>query len=180
MAIEIYRGKYISADDATKVIDMPTINDGCRMLKDASDRLERLTKKIDLLRETCSKEAISIDGSSMEELIEHYEKLTNDFSLYISDLSDALSKTTQRVVNRKQTILNEEARRLDDKEALLHEGHTSSAPVPDEMPLSDAGGSLMETNMDTDVTNFDSQSKIEDSVDTTEFTSNLTENNENM
>ena len=35
------------------------------------------------------------------------------------DLSETVNTTTQRVVNRKQVIFNEEAKRLDEQEALL-------------------------------------------------------------
>ena len=56
----------------------------------------------------------------MEAIIEEYGKRTRDFSLYINDLSETVNTTTQRVVNRKQVIFNEEAKRLDEQEALLH------------------------------------------------------------
>lgn len=120
MAIERYQGKYVSADDALKAIDMPTINDGCRMLKDAAERLNMLTKKIDLLGETYNRDAISVSGDNMEEVVAEYERNTTEFYNYIFDLADMLEQTTQRVVNRRQTILNEVAKQLDRKEALLH------------------------------------------------------------
>ena len=119
MAIERYIGTFVSADDATKIIDMYTINDGCRMMKEAADKLERLTKKIRLLKEACGKETFSISGTDMEEMIGTYENNTLKFSSYLSDLSDSIIATTLRVVNRKQILLNEEAKRLDKKEILL-------------------------------------------------------------
>ncbi|MBR4693255.1 MAG: hypothetical protein IKQ06_05100 [Bacilli bacterium] len=120
MAIEKYQGKYVIAEDALKVIDMPTINNGCRMLKDASEKLENLSKKIEVLKDLINRDSLSVSDSNMEAIIEEYEKRTRDFSLYINDLSETVNTTTQRVVNRKQVIFNEEAKRLDEQEALLH------------------------------------------------------------
>ncbi len=102
------------------------------MLKDASEKLERISKKIYDLKESYNSDTLTVSNLNMEEMIEHYEKLANDFSLYINDLSETLEKATQRVVNRKQTIFNEEARRLDEKEALLHEGSTTPVTTPEE------------------------------------------------
>ena len=120
MAIEKYQGKYVVAEDALKVIDMPTINSGCRMLKDASEKLDNLSKKIEVLKDLINRDTLSISDSNMEAIIEEYGKRTRDFSLYINDLSETVNTTTQRVVNRKQVIFNEEAKRLDEQEALLH------------------------------------------------------------
>ena len=124
MAIERFQGKYITAEDATRTIDVPTIYDGCKMMKSAADKLDVLTKKIDVLRETYNRDAFSVS----EEIVEEYEKRTNNFSLYINDLAEMIEKTTTRVANRKQIILNEEAKRLDEQEALLHNDVSINSP----------------------------------------------------
>ena len=137
MAIEKYQGKYVVAEDALKVIDMPTINSGCRMLKDAAEKLDNLSKKIEVLKDLINRDTLSISDSNMEAIIEEYGKRTRDFSLYINDLSETVNTTTQRVVNRKQVIFNEEAKRLDEQEALLHLDTTPQQ-------TSDIGGVLNE------------------------------------
>ena len=121
MAVEMFRGKYVNAESATNYIDINSISEGCQMMKDAADKLNDISKKIDLLKEICNKEALSVQGVSMEDIIEMYEKNTKDMSLYISELSDTVLSTTQRVVNRKQIILNEAAKIDEQKEAALRE-----------------------------------------------------------
>lgn len=115
MAIEIYRGKYVTGDSAREYIDIDTINDGCKLMKSASEKLDIIQKKIDYLKEFCSKEALYIQGESLEEKINSYEKNVNNFSGYIDDLSNTIEATALRVFNRKQVILNEDAKRLDEK-----------------------------------------------------------------
>ena len=121
MAIEVYQGNFVSAENASKYIDQATINDGCRMLNEASEKLALIAKKISLLRELCSKDALNIQGQTLEEKIETYEEDTNNFSVYLSELSEYLLNATQKVVNRKQVILNEEAKAIDDKKSYLTE-----------------------------------------------------------
>ena len=115
MAIEKFRGKYIVGENASKYIDMDTIHDGCRMMRTAAEKLAMIYKKIDHLRDVCSRDALSVQGENLENRIEAYENQINDFSLYIEDLSNVIEDTTLRVFNRKQVILNEEAKRLDEQ-----------------------------------------------------------------
>ena len=121
MAVELFQGKYITADDASRYIDVQTISDGCKMLNDAAQRLAKIAKKIDNLKETLDKQTLSVQGDSMEDIIEFYEKNTNDFSVYINELSTTIMEATQRVMNRKQLLLNEDAKIEEAKEAALHE-----------------------------------------------------------
>ena len=114
MAIERYYGKKIIAEDANDYIDGITITDGCNSLMEAARMLSDIVNKIQELKEDCSSTNLSIQGNSMEPIIEAYEKSTMDFANYISSLADNLSATTQRVVNRKQVMLNEEARTQDE------------------------------------------------------------------
>lgn len=118
MAVERFHGKYIYGENARQYIDIDTINDACRIMKEASNKLNAISEKIDRLRELCSKDALSVDGEGMDERIEAYENFMNDFSLYIDDLSNTIRDTTQRVFNRKQIILNEEAKRMDQMMSL--------------------------------------------------------------
>ncbi len=121
MAVEMFQGQYISAESATKYIDYQTISDGCRMLDDAADKLARIARKIDQLKENCNRDTLSIQGSNMEDYIEFYEKNTNDFSVYISELSDTVMQTLERVYNRKQIVLNEAAKVEDDRAIASYE-----------------------------------------------------------
>lgn len=117
MAIPIYQGEFVQARNVLEEIDQPTIEDGCRILADSSDKLNQITKKIEQLKEFCSKEHLMIQGANLEDPIELFQKDTEHFALYISELSTAISSATQRVVNRKQMMYNEEAKKLDKAQA---------------------------------------------------------------
>lgn len=117
MAIEIYQGKYVTAEDANGYIDGITISDGCMMLSDAARKLSDIVTKLQELKEDFSSANLSIQGSSMEPIIEAFVKSTMDLAQTISNLSETLSTTTQRVVNRKQVLLNEEAKVKDEQAA---------------------------------------------------------------
>ena len=83
MVTNIYKGKYVSADDATNLIDIATIKEGCKTIKEASEQLKKITKKITQLEEICNKETLSFDGLSMEETVEAYYVEILFFSNYL-------------------------------------------------------------------------------------------------
>ena len=121
MAVEKYQGKYVNAQDASNVIDMVSILDGCRMLKEASGQLSTLAKKINQVKDYYNRDTLSINSKDMEDYVDYHEKNTKDFSLYLTDLAETLTNTTQRVYNRKQMQFNDEARLLDEQQALLYQ-----------------------------------------------------------
>lgn len=116
MVTNIYKGKYVSAEDATNLIDVPTIKEGCKTIKEASEQLKKLTKKITQLEEICNKETLSFDGLSMEETIEAYKVEILFFSNYLKDLAETIETTTQKVINKQQGIYNERAKNAESKE----------------------------------------------------------------
>ncbi|MBQ8132683.1 MAG: hypothetical protein IJ193_09345 [Bacilli bacterium] len=116
MDIEIYKGKYVTAEDANNYIDSYTITSGCSMLNDGASKLSDMVTKLQVLKEDCSSSNLSVQGSSMEPIIEAYIKSTMDFAKSISELADTLHNTTRRVLNRKQVLLNEEARAKDEQQ----------------------------------------------------------------
>ena len=115
MSIERYKGKNITAEDAKEIIDMPTISDGCKKMEEASKELEELSKKVEELKNICDREALSVNDINMECIIDNYKNYIKDFSKYIHNLSIDISETTERLVNRKQVIFNEEAKKLEQK-----------------------------------------------------------------
>ena len=116
MVTNIYKGKYVSAEDATNLIDVPTIKEGCKTIKEASEQLKKLTKKITQLEEICNKETLSFDGLSMEETIEAYKVEILFFSNYLKDLAETIETTTQKGINKQQGIYNERAKNAESKE----------------------------------------------------------------
>ena len=117
MAIERYVGRFITAEDANDYIDGYTISSGCEMLIEATHKLSDIATALQELKEDLSSTNLSVEGSSMEPIIEEYEKNTMDFANTLSALVDNISATTQNVINNKQIRLNEEARLKDEQQA---------------------------------------------------------------
>ena len=116
MVTNIYKGKYVSADDATNLLDIATIKEGCKTIKEASEQLKKITKKITQLEEICNKETLSFDGLSMEETVEAYKVEILFFSNYLKDLAETIETTAQKVLNKQQGIYNERAKNAESKE----------------------------------------------------------------
>lgn len=114
MDIEIYKGKYVTAEDANNYIDSYTISSGCSMLSEGASKLSDMVSKLQVLKEDCSSSNLSVQGSSMEPSIDSYIKYTMDFANSIANLSENIQNATRRVLNRKQVLLNEEARAKDE------------------------------------------------------------------
>ena len=114
MAIEKYVGQYVTAEDANEYIDGNTILNSCNLLQDAARKLSDIATACQELKEYLSSANLCIQGTSMEPMIEAYEKSTMDFANTISALADTLNATTQNTLNKKQIQLNEEARAKDE------------------------------------------------------------------
>ncbi len=113
MAIEIYQGKNVTAEDAAKFFDLPTIIHSCNKLKEAASILETTGKKIIDAKDYCTREALFMQGESFEEPIEFCGKDFNDISSYISDFAETILEATNKAMEKKQLLLNEEARVFD-------------------------------------------------------------------
>ena len=121
MAIERYVGRYVTAEDANDYIDGNTIRSACNLLQDAARKLSSIATACQELRDDLSARNLCIQGTSMEPMIEAYEKSTMDFANAIYELSDSLSATTQKALNNKQIRLNEEAKIKDDQQTSASE-----------------------------------------------------------
>ena len=121
MAVEIYEGTHVTAEPATNYIDVNTIYHACKIIKDASTRLERTSKKIINAKDYCTKEALFMLGESFEEPIEFCGKDFYDISDYIHDFADTILEATAKALDKKQLILNDEAREKEKLEILKEE-----------------------------------------------------------
>ncbi len=110
MAIDMYKGKFVTAQDASKLIDTNNINKQCMNFNDAAEKLNAIADKIQVLRNICNKDAISVDGVGMEDTIDLYEKHVRELSEYLKNLSSNIVNDSQKIINRKQIIFNEEAK----------------------------------------------------------------------
>ena len=129
MAVEVYRGQYVTAEEAVKYIDLYTISDSCRNFNAVIDKLKDISSRIRELKEMGGVETVSIGGKTFEEPVIQYEKAVNDLALYLAELSNTLINEGFKALNRKQTLLNEEARQADEKMILdkIRETKASSA-----------------------------------------------------
>ena len=121
MAVEIYEGTHVKAEPATNYIDVNTIYHACKLIKDASARLERTSKKIINAKDYCTKEALFMLGESFEEPIEFCGKDFYDISDYIHDFADTVLEATSKALDKKQLLLNEEAMEKEKLEILKEE-----------------------------------------------------------
>ncbi len=131
MAVEIFSGQYITADDATKYIDLYTINDSCRNFNAAVERLNDIAKEIVELREMGGADTLFVGGRTLEPQVEQFEQSVRDLALYLSELANNLINDGIKALNRKQTILNDEARQIEQKmqQQKINETRASSAPA---------------------------------------------------
>jgi hypothetical protein len=121
MAVEIYEGTHVKAEPATNYMDVNTIYHACKLIKDASARLERTSKKIINAKDYCTKEALFMLGESFEEPIEFCGKDFYDISDYIHDFADTVLEATSKALDKKQLLLNEEAMEKEKLEILKEE-----------------------------------------------------------
>ena len=110
MAIEIYRGEYVTAEDASKLIDTNSLKKQCDLLNEAAQQLDAIARKVQELRSICNKNAISVNEYSMEKEIDSYKKQITNLSSYLRKLSANLINAAQKVINRNQVIFNEKAK----------------------------------------------------------------------
>ena len=115
MAVERYRGRYVTAEDAHDYIDQGTISAGCSQMVDAAQQLSNIAQKIEQLKEICNQEALSVQGVSLQGIIGSYGSDTSQFSGSMSGLSGQIEAATDKALNLRQTILNEEAKREDQR-----------------------------------------------------------------
>ena len=115
MAIDVYHGTYVTAEDANDYIDVNTIQSGCSMMKEAADKITAIKDKINTLKELCDGDTLTINGQTMEDQIQEFEDNTNNFALYINELSETVSSAATRALNKKQIIFNEEAKKRDNQ-----------------------------------------------------------------
>lgn len=113
MAVEIYRGRYVKAESALNYIDKETIIKGCNKIKEAVGHLKDIAKNVEVSKEYCSKDNLSIEGYSMEEELVDCTEDYLDTANYMEVFSDAISKAVEVALDNKQKQLNIEARRKD-------------------------------------------------------------------
>ena len=115
MAVEIYVGRYVTAEEATKYIDAATITNCCNKMKKSASELKQTGKKISSSKSRCTKNHLSIAGNTMEDDIDLCECDYNDAATYMETFSATILGALQRALDKKQLQLNAEAQRKDEE-----------------------------------------------------------------
>lgn len=113
-------GEYVVAKKAINEFDVDTINQGVNQMKEIEERMEMLVRKIEEAKSLCSRDSLYIQGYSMEDTLEEYQKLISDSAYYLGDLAHSIETSTHRSIVKKQIIYNEEAKALDEQEKIKH------------------------------------------------------------
>lgn len=113
--VEIYKGKYITADDAEKYIDVETIKKSCNLLKDGADKLGQTKERVINAKGYCGRDSFYIDDYTYEDKASDNANNLKNASLYIADFSDRILVALEKALEKKQLELNEIAMEEDMK-----------------------------------------------------------------
>lgn len=113
MAVEIYKGRYVTAESATNYIDSGAISTSCSKIKDAASQLTKTGKKTLGAKSYCSKKHLSIEGNTMEDDIELCACDYEDAANYMETFADTILGALEKALDKKQLKLNAEAQRKD-------------------------------------------------------------------
>lgn len=111
--VEIYKGKYVTAEDASKYIDVETIKRCCNSLKDGADKLNHTKERVLNAKSYCGKDSFYIDEYTYEDKAENNVDSLGNASEYISTFSNNILNALDKALEKKQLELNEIAMRED-------------------------------------------------------------------
>ena len=107
MAVEIYKGEKIIAENAFDTIDVLKINQQCDSLRDTVSHLRNVEEKLSEVKSTLSRDAFTISGSTLvaevEEVMRFYEKTAE----YILKFSNQVSTSLENYLDEKQLQFNQ-------------------------------------------------------------------------
>ena len=115
MAVIKYIGKYINAEDASLNFDYAEINKAIEYIKEGAEILENAAKKLQNTEIYYTKENFSINGEIFDEKIEHCSNYLMSTAEYMEQLVELISSASLKAFNKKQVLLNDEARILDQE-----------------------------------------------------------------
>lgn len=113
MAIEIYKGKYVTAEPASNYIDASTISAHCRLIKEGIESLEKNSKKLEEAKSYCTKDAFCIENKSFEGEVEMSSYNLKTAAKYMDEFQEKMLKALERAIDKKQIELNEIAKQKE-------------------------------------------------------------------
>lgn len=113
MAVIRYIGKYVNAEDANVYFDYQAIENAIKNIKEGVLKLEDTSKRMHNAETYYTKETFSINGETMNEKIEYCANYVKSTADYLDELAELVRSAQLKAFNRKQVLLNNEARALD-------------------------------------------------------------------
>lgn len=115
MAVIKYIGKYVNADDAIASFDYLEIENAIKNLKEGAEKLEEAAKRLRNAESYYTKETFSINGETFDGRIERCSNYFMSTAEYMEELAELVRNARLKAFNRKQVLLNDEARALDQE-----------------------------------------------------------------
>lgn len=115
MAVIRYIGKYVNAEDAITSFDYTEIETAINNIKDGVEKLEKATKRMQDAESYYTKETFSINGETFDDKISQCANCFLSTAEYMSDLAEQIKVARLKALNRKQVLLNDEAKILDQE-----------------------------------------------------------------
>ena len=118
MTVDIYKGKYVTAESAYSYIDAEAIIKKYNELKNLAKKISTNSKQVEYSRDFCSPSAFSINGKSYADKVEYCEKKFNHSAQEIDDYANELLSSLKKALDQKQMELNEIAKKEDKQKAM--------------------------------------------------------------
>ena len=115
MAVIKYIGKYINAEDAIVNFDYNEIETAIKNIKEGVAKLEEAAKRLRNTETYYTKETFSINGETFDGKIERCANFFTSTADYMEELTELVRNARLKAYNRKQVLLNDEARILDQE-----------------------------------------------------------------
>ncbi len=115
MAVIKYIGKYVNAEDAVTCFDYTNIETAIKNIKDGAEKLEKAARRLQGAETYYTKETFSINGETFDDKIERCSNYFMSTAEYMEELAELVRNARIKAFNRKQVLLNDEARTLDQE-----------------------------------------------------------------
>lgn len=115
MAVIKYIGKYVNAEDAIASFDYLEIENALKNIKEGAQKLEDAAKRMRNAESYYTKETFSINGETFDGKIERCSNYFMSTAEYMEELAELVRNARLKAFNRKQVLLNDEARILDQE-----------------------------------------------------------------
>lgn len=114
--LQPYKGRYVSAEYASKDLDINAILDGCASVESEARNISNINNKVSDYGNSITPQALSIDGITVENnLVECCEGINNVES-YIISAVDSIKAAAIDAYNKIQSQYNEKAKYEDEQQ----------------------------------------------------------------